>query len=204
MTRTQHEGEDRREQIIDAALRVFAQKGFVRATNRDVAHEAGITTGLIYYYFRSKEDLFRAILEERSPVQAVAQVTTEMLEQPPQILLPLLIQRVLSIVEDEQFIGVVRVILPEMLHDATQISPIVQSFFQRGLGFLSAYLQAQVAKGRVRADLDVDVMAQMVVSSIMGMLLRRQVLRDPAVLHYTHEQIVHVLTETLLQGIQLH
>ena len=92
MARTPKVVEDRREQIIDAAMRVFAQKGFVRATNRDVAHEAGITTGLIYYYFKSKEDLLRAALEERSPIQIVAQVTPDMLEQPPEVLLPLMLR----------------------------------------------------------------------------------------------------------------
>jgi AcrR family transcriptional regulator len=47
MPRTPKVVEDRREQIIDAAMRVFAQKGFSGATNKDIAHEAGITPGLI-------------------------------------------------------------------------------------------------------------------------------------------------------------
>src|SRR5579859_6693526 len=149
MPRTPKVVEDRREQIIDAAMRVFAQKGYVRATNRDVAREAGITTGLIYYYFKSKEDLLRAALEERSPVQVMTQITPEMLEQPPEVLLPLLFQRVLNIVEDEQFVGMIRVILPEMLHDATPVPPIALSFLQRVLAFLSNYLKVQAVRGTV-------------------------------------------------------
>jgi len=65
MARTPKVVEDRREQIIDAAMRVFAQKGYSKATNKDIAREAGITTGLIYYYFDSKEALLKAILEAR-------------------------------------------------------------------------------------------------------------------------------------------
>ncbi len=58
MARTPKMTEDRREQIIDAALRVFAEKGFARATNSEIAREAGnMTPGLIYYYFKRKEDL---------------------------------------------------------------------------------------------------------------------------------------------------
>ena len=83
MPRTPKVVEDRREQIIDAAMRVFAQKGFMKATNKDVAREAGITPGLIYYYFESKEALLKAVLEERSPIQVVSTITPEMLEQPP-------------------------------------------------------------------------------------------------------------------------
>jgi AcrR family transcriptional regulator len=202
MPRTPKVVEDRREQIIDAAMRIFAQKGFARATNRDVAREAGITTGLIYYYFKSKEDLLRAALEERSPVQVLTQVTPEMLEQPPEILLPLMLRRVLSILEDEQFVGVIRVILPEMLHDATQVSPIALSFIQRVLTFLGNYLKIQVAKGTVRADLDVDRATQVMVSSMMGLVLRRQVMRDPSVLSYTQEEIAQAILDTILQGIK--
>jgi AcrR family transcriptional regulator len=204
MPRTPKVVEDRREHIIDAAMRVFAQKGFTRATNRDVAHEAGITTGLIYYYFKSKEDLLRAALEERSPAQIVTQVTPEMLEQPPEVLLPLMLRRVLSIIESEQFIGLIRVMLPEMLHDATQVSPIALGFFQRVLVFLSNYLQAQVVKGTLRADLDVEGTTQVIVSSMIGMILRRQIMRDPSVLRYTHEEIAEAVLGTILQGIKPH
>src|SRR5260370_17586415 len=69
MARTPKVVEDRRDQIIDAAMRVFAQKGFIKATNKDIAREAGITPGLIYYYFESKEALLKAIIETRSPAK---------------------------------------------------------------------------------------------------------------------------------------
>ena len=200
MARTAKVAEDRREQIIDAAMRVFAQKGFVRATNRDVAREAGITTGLIYYYFKSKEDLLKAALEERSPVQVMTQITPEVLEQPPEILLPLLARRILDIVEGEQFVGLIRVILPEMVRDP-EVSPIALSFFQRVIGFLGNYLKAQAARGRMRADFDVDMVTQVIFGSIMGFVLRRQIMRDPDVLDYTHEEFAQGLVDTILQGI---
>jgi len=204
MARTPKVVEDRHEQIIDAALRVFAEKGFARATNRDIAREAGITTGLIYYYFKSKEDLLKAALEERSPVHLVTQVSPAMLEQPPTVLLPLLITRVLSLVESEQFVNIVRVLLPEMLHGDTEIAPILLSFFQRVLDFLSNYLKIQVARGGVRADLDADATAQVIASSMIGMVMRRQIIRDPGVLQFTQEKLVKAVLDTFLQGIMPH
>jgi AcrR family transcriptional regulator len=202
MPRTPNAGEDRREQIIDAAMRVFAQKGFARASNRDVAREAGITTGLIYYYFESKEDLLKAALEERSPIQIMAKIPPEMLEQPPAVLLPLLLTRVLSLVESERFVSIVRVMLPEVLHGSAEIAPILLSFFQRVIVFLSDYLRTQIARGNVRADLDADITAQVVVSNMIGMVMRRQIMRDPGMLRYTHEEIVQAILSMLLQGIQ--
>ncbi len=202
MARTPKVEEDRREQIIDAAMRVFAQKGFARATNRDVAREAGITTGLIYYYFASKEDLLKAALEERSPVQVMTQITPEMLEQPLNVLLPLLAMRILDLVESEQFVNMIRVLLPEMLHGATEVAPIALSFFQRIITFLSDYLKIQATKGRVRADLDVEMAAQVFASSMIGMVMRRQIMRDPGVLQYTHEEIVQAILTSFLEGLR--
>ena len=52
----------RRDQILDAATTVFAEKGFHRATIRDVASTAGIADGTIYNYFENKTALLMGIL----------------------------------------------------------------------------------------------------------------------------------------------
>ena len=52
--------EETRERILDAALRLFRERGFDETTMRDIAAEAGVATGAAYYYFRSKEDLVMA------------------------------------------------------------------------------------------------------------------------------------------------
>jgi TetR/AcrR family transcriptional regulator, fatty acid metabolism regulator protein len=52
---------DRRRQILEAAVKVFATKGFHASRVGDVAEEAGIAYGLVYHYFASKEDLLETI-----------------------------------------------------------------------------------------------------------------------------------------------
>ena len=52
---------DRRRQILAAAVKVFAEKGFHEARVGDVAEEAGIAYGLVYHYFASKEELLETI-----------------------------------------------------------------------------------------------------------------------------------------------
>lgn len=54
--------EERREQILGAALAVFTQKGYHAANVSDVAAQAGVSQGTIYWYFESKEDLFNAAI----------------------------------------------------------------------------------------------------------------------------------------------
>src|SRR5215210_5401703 len=52
---------DRRRQLLGAAVKVFAEKGFHAARVGDVAEEAGVAYGLVYHYFKSKEELLETI-----------------------------------------------------------------------------------------------------------------------------------------------
>jgi AcrR family transcriptional regulator len=58
--------EANRERILRAARGVFGARGYHSATIEDVADEAGLSNGAIYYNFQSKEDLFLALLDERT------------------------------------------------------------------------------------------------------------------------------------------
>ncbi len=52
---------DKRQRLIDAAYKVFSRKGFNNASIKDVANEAGITPGLVHYYFKNKEELLFSV-----------------------------------------------------------------------------------------------------------------------------------------------
>lgn len=55
---------EKRKQILDAAIRVFADKGYHRARVGDIAEHAGVAHGLLYHYFASKDDVLRTIFIE--------------------------------------------------------------------------------------------------------------------------------------------
>jgi len=55
--------EERRAQIIESAINVFAQQGFANTRMDDVAAEAGLSKGLLYWYFKSKDDIVVAIAD---------------------------------------------------------------------------------------------------------------------------------------------
>jgi TetR/AcrR family fatty acid metabolism transcriptional regulator len=77
---------DKHELILDAAIRVFAQKGFHGARISDVAEAAGVADGTIYLYFKNKDDLLLTIFEEKmdllqAGLEAALQGVTDPLEQ---------------------------------------------------------------------------------------------------------------------------
>jgi AcrR family transcriptional regulator len=68
---------DRPAEIVQAALSVFAEKGFAAAKLEDIARRAGVSKGAIYLYFETKEEIFRAVVGQAiapnvGPVKAMA------------------------------------------------------------------------------------------------------------------------------------
>jgi AcrR family transcriptional regulator len=75
--------DERRAQIIDAARARFASHGFARTSMPDLVEASGLSTGAIYRYFASKDDIVAAICEQGSqafPAELTAQAIQEFLE----------------------------------------------------------------------------------------------------------------------------
>jgi len=88
--------EEAKSRILDAAIKVFAEKGYHEATMDDIAKRLGVSKGAIYLYFSSKEDLFEAMCktapqafkeilfssfgDEANPIQSATQFFDKMLK----------------------------------------------------------------------------------------------------------------------------
>ncbi|HTZ53053.1 MAG TPA: TetR/AcrR family transcriptional regulator [Spirochaetia bacterium] len=191
--------DDRRAQILRAALAVFARKGFDAATNKDIARAAGITPGLIYHYFKNKRDLLVEAMELHSPVKAMRSVTPEMLALPPGDLLPRILRELLDVLEGDEFLSMLRVFLPEAIHKGT-MSPSVFSAMTEATGFLQRYLEDRMKAGQLRPA-DAALTSHLVIGSLMDLVLRRRVIRDRAVLKFSRQQIVDHVVSTTLEGL---
>ena len=55
--------DDRPDEVLDAALRLFVRKGFAATKVEDIAHAAGLSKGAIYRYFSSKEEIFESLVK---------------------------------------------------------------------------------------------------------------------------------------------
>lgn len=56
--------DERRQEIIDTAKALFAQNGFMKTTISDIASKIGIAKGLFYYYFKTKDEVMAAVIEQ--------------------------------------------------------------------------------------------------------------------------------------------
>lgn len=82
--RTKEDAEATRSQIIDAAELCFYKKGLSRTSLADIASEAGVTRGAIYWHFQDKADLLEALLERaHMPLQALSDAGRDEREPDP-------------------------------------------------------------------------------------------------------------------------
>ena len=72
---------DKPQQIIDAAVRVFARNGFYNSRVSDIAREAGIASGTIYLYFRTKDEILVTLFREKMAA-FVSALRTEIAREP--------------------------------------------------------------------------------------------------------------------------
>lgn len=72
--------DERRRQIMDAALKIFAQKGLAATMISDIAAASHLSYGLIYHYFHDKEELYIALVERA--MQGTLRLTEEVMAQP--------------------------------------------------------------------------------------------------------------------------
>jgi AcrR family transcriptional regulator len=202
MARTVKTIEDRREQIMEAALKVFAKKGFAGASNKDIAHEAGITPGLIYHYFESKEALLKAIYEDRSPVNIVRSMPDQILALPLEQFLRFVVKQMLSGVEDEKFLPLLRLYLPEAIYHP-ELAPFMTAIIAQGSQFMEGYLAAKMESGEL-CKTDPALVTELMMGGVMNMAIRRKVLHDPLTLKYSQDQIVEGVVALALNGLLPH
>ena len=141
------QADQRRVQLIDTALNVFAQKGLDGATVKDLSEEAGVAQGLLYHYFRSKEDLFHAALERHYFLPELRRITSPDRDRPAQEVLLDVGQGFAAMLRER------RPLLQVMIREAPT-NPAVAERIARAqresVRLLSDYLGSRVEAGELR------------------------------------------------------
>jgi len=150
---------DKPQQIIDAAVRVFARNGFYNSRVSDIAREAGIASGTIYLYFKTKDEILVTLFRDRMAA-FVAHLRREIAAEPD------------PVAKIRRLVGVHFAVLEQ----SPALAEVVQVELRQGHKFfrgasaheVSAYfeligsiLEEGVAAGRFHADLPVKVATKM-------------------------------------------
>jgi AcrR family transcriptional regulator len=157
---------DKRQQILDAAVRVFAAQGYERSRVGDVASEAGVAYGLVYHYFDSKEAVLEAVFREAWGRLLAAMALAEQSVGTAPERLELVVKIVLRTWRDDP--DLVRLLVREVTrnpHIQDELDEIGQAF-----ATLERIVAGGQAEGTLRPSLDARLAAWMLYGALEEIL----------------------------------
>ncbi len=171
MTPRPNVSEQRKNQILDAAMQVFARLGFHKARMDDVAREAGVSKGLLYWYYKNKDALIAAVLDrffswelrDLGAVHRMEGTATERLEE--------LTRRVVQEIEHFSLLMPIAFEFYAIAGRHPQVREALQRYYARYKALLADIIQAGMAAGEFRPDLNAEEVAVSIIALYEGMVL---------------------------------
>ncbi|MGD1996416.1 MAG: TetR/AcrR family transcriptional regulator [Anaerolineae bacterium] len=188
--------EARRSQLLDAAAVVFAEKGFHRATTKEIARTAGVSEGTIYNYFDSKADLVIGIMARLTELKDLGTELREAVREDARDFLLAVFQHRMELIERNR--DMMQAVLPEVLITPALRERFYQQFVQPTAAQLEEYVQARVEVGHMR-PVDVPLTVRAVQGMFVGLLILR-ILGDEGV-QAEWDQLPEVLTTLIFDGL---
>jgi AcrR family transcriptional regulator len=186
----------RRDQILDAAAAVFAEKGFHRATTKEIAGTAGVSEGTIYNYFDSKADLLIGIMTRLAELEHLDEELADALQSDARDFLIAIFRDRMALVQEKD--EMLQAIMPEILVNPVLRERFRQQFLQPTTTLFEQYIQARVELGHIR-PLNVPLAVRIVQGMFVGLLILR-ILGDE-LLQSEWDELPEVLATILFDGL---
>jgi AcrR family transcriptional regulator len=187
----------RRNQIIDAATTVFANKGFHRATIKDVAKAAGIADGTIYIYFENKTALLMGILDQLNESDQREGYFAQAADMDINTFFRLHLRQRLEMF-DSKGMEVVQIVLSEVMVNSELREMYQEKIIAPTFALAQNYFQQWMDEGLIR-QFDIPMMMRLITSLVLGLLVLR-LLGDP-VMEERWKQLPDIIADMVLYGI---
>jgi AcrR family transcriptional regulator len=188
--------EARRNQILDAAAAVFAEKGFHRATTKEIARTAGVSEGTIYNYFDSKADLLIGIMTRLAELETLDEELMGALQGDVHDFFIAMFRHRMGRIQQGQ--EMLQAVLPEVMVNPELRERFYQQYVLRIATLLEQYLQARIELGHIRS-VNVPLAVRAVQSMFAGLLMLR-ILGDETLLS-GWDDLPEVLATLLFDGL---
>lgn len=196
--KTKAEAEATREALLEAAETVFYAKGVARTSLEEIARQAGMTRGAVYWHFKNKGDLFQAMLNRvRMPFkELVEEAGSEHHNDSPLEAVRLACQRGFARLEQPRYQRIYSILMHrcEFFGDIDPIA-MQNAMADESCGALLEYFERAADQGLLRDDLSSETAARLLQSTLGGLF--HDWLRNPD--DFSIQQRGNALVETLLR-----
>ena len=187
----------RRNQILDAAAKVFAEKGFHPATTKEIAKQAGISEGTIYNYFDNKMALLFGILERMKATALQDEDFSTLDESDFRSFMKAYLRHPLVALKGDNF-GLFRVVISEMMVNQELRALYYQHILEPTLTLAETYFR-QWAEQHVIKPIDISLTMRAVSGMLLGLIL--EYIMGDQTLETKWDQLPEFLTNLILDGI---
>ncbi len=174
----QRRKEDRPREIADAAFATFAEKGYAAARIDDVAKRAGISKGLTYLYYKTKEDLFKAVVRNvvvRRVDALLDDVESTELSSEDFIRGPLL--DFMRRVPGSPIAIVIRLLISEGARHPDLVDYYYENVVARGLNAIERFIERGVRRGEFKPEAR-DIQPQLFLAPMMLSMIWRLIFTE--------------------------
>jgi TetR/AcrR family transcriptional regulator, fatty acid metabolism regulator protein len=165
---TRGNGVDKRRLILDAAIRVFAERGFHHCRVSDVADEAGVAYGLVYHYFGSKEEILNQVFMERWQLMLDAIAEIDRQEVPARDKLYMVASFIIDSYHHEP--DLMKVIIVEVTRAANTFGREHLEKIREAYAMIAAIVESARADGSFKEDISADFAAMCFYGAIEQLL----------------------------------
>jgi len=165
--RYQRRKEDRPKEITEAALQAFAEKGYAATRVEEVAKRAGVSKGLMYLYFKTKEELFKAVVKSvvvRRVDQLIGSIESTDLSSEDFIRGPL--SSFLKQVPGSPVAIVIRLLISEGPRHPDLVDYYYDNVVSKGLAAITGFVERGIERGEFRKSL-VTELPQLFLAPVM-------------------------------------
>jgi AcrR family transcriptional regulator len=200
-TRWRRRKDARPQEILDAALQVFAARGFTAARLEEIASRAGVAKGTIYLYFDSKESVFRALVQERlvSRLSGFAGVAGEQ-RGPAAPLLAELLRTMGTFLRTSDDVVLPKIVIAEAGNFPELARMYREEVIARGLGLLGGIISGGIARGEFK-PIPVEHAVRLALAPLLLIAIWRTTFAPFDETPYDYEGLVEAHIATLLQGL---
>lgn len=182
-----------RERIIDAAQALFAVNGYAATPTKAVADAAGVASGLVFYYFPSKQQLLEALLAERSFAPELTAILADPDPSDPRATLRLISERFAALLNERR--DIVRILLTTVAPGTGPFERF-QELLRVELTALSDYLLTSLGPAGLEPR-----HARAMAHSLMATVVFSTIVLPPAGDRRAHlEDVIDVLLDSYLDG----
>ena len=189
--------EARRNQILDAATKVFAEKGFHPTTIRDIAREAGIADGTIYNYFENKEALMLGIFDRLNESDQRDEDFSKFSEVDFRSFMKAYLRHRLTILKADNF-EVFRVVLSEIMVNKELRELYSQKILEPTFSMAEAYFQQWTAQHIIK-PINISLAMRAISGMVLGLIVE-YIIGDQT-LESMWDELPDFLTDMILDGL---